>query len=101
MTINITLDSHCKIQSDKYQWILVEDDRMIGFFRDLDSLVQAYFKRKVLTSDAKTISQLLEYHKIVLNNLQQALTPLNIKVEGANSLVRPKNFYGGEKDDSN
>lgn len=92
MAINITLDPHFKIQSDKLQWILVEDNKNIGYYSDLEGLVQEYFKRKLRTSDAKTISQLIEYHKCVLNALNHALAPLNIRVEGENSLVRPKEF---------
>jgi hypothetical protein len=104
--MNITLDSTFKIQADARQWILVEDDRAISYFSDLESLVQEYFKRKLRTSDSKTISQLLEYHKQCLNTLKHALTPLQIRVEGENSLVRPNKIklpknqtlnFGGEK----
>ena len=92
MSINITLDSRYKIQSDTRQWILVEDDRMVEFWVDLGGLIQSYFKRKLKTSEAKTISQLLEYHKTCLSALQRALAPLQIRIEGENSLVRPKDF---------
>jgi hypothetical protein len=87
--INITLDSHFKLQSDKHQWILTEDDRMIEFWNDLEGLIQSYFKRKLRTSDAKTIEHLMEVHKQCLNSLQKALAPLQIEVYGYNSEVRP------------
>ena len=90
--INITLDSRYKIQSDRLQWILVCDDRNVGFFQDLNSLVQEYVKEKLRTSNAKTFTQLEEFNKQSIRTLQRVLTALQIKVEGKNSLVSPKNF---------
>ncbi len=92
MTINISLSKDFKIQSDTHQFILVERDRNIGFYSDLETLIKDYFKRKIRDCDAKTISQLLEYHKQCLNACQRALTPLQIEVHGGNSQLRPKEF---------
>ncbi|MFA6074124.1 MAG: hypothetical protein WC758_08455 [Candidatus Woesearchaeota archaeon] len=90
MTINIPLDSKFKIQSDSRQFILSEGNRAVAFFSDLESLVQFYFKCKILTSNANTINNLIEVHKSCLNALNLALAPLQIKVVGTNSSIRPK-----------
>jgi len=97
MAINITLDKKHKIQSDRHQFILVEDDRYIGFYPDLESLIKAYFKLKILTCEAKTIHGLLEYHKQCLNTLQQLLAPLEIEIVGKKSLLNPKELMEAEK----
>ncbi|MBU4308332.1 MAG: hypothetical protein KJ566_00865 [Nanoarchaeota archaeon] len=92
MAINISLSKDFKIQSDTHQFILVERDRAVGFYGDLETLILDYFKRKILDCDAKTITHLLEVHKNALRTLQQLLTPFKIEVRGVNSQLRPKEF---------
>lgn len=90
MTINISLSKGFRISSDIHQFILFEGSRAIGYYSDLETLIRDYFKRKILDSDAQTITELLEVHKNALRTLQQLLAPLQIEVQGHNSQVRPK-----------
>ena len=79
--INIKLDSEWNLQSDNKQYVLVQLGRNISYHTSLESGILAYFEVKIRGSDSKTIKELLDYHKAVLNSLKQALTPLKIKVE--------------------
>ena len=89
MVVNIKLEGEYRISSDRVQWILLDANRCIGYFEDLESLVKCYFKQKLRMSSAKTISGLIEVHKRSLRVLSSSLQPLNISVKGINAEVRP------------
>jgi len=88
--VNIKLDSQYSIGSDSMQWMLIDGGRYVGYYATLEGCIESYFNRKTRQSNAISISGLLEYQKGVVRQLQQALTPLQIKVEGVNSKLRPK-----------
>ena len=85
MPINIKLDSRHRVESDRHQFILVRDDRNIGFYPYLEDLVREYFLMKVRDCDAKSISHLLEVHKQLIRRLEHLLEPFKIKVVGINT----------------
>jgi len=90
--VNIKLDSSYSIGSDSLQWMLIENGRYVGFYTTLQGCVEAFFNRKTRQSNAINVNGLLEFQKGVIRRLQQALTPLDIRVEGVNSEVRPRDI---------
>ena len=78
--VNIKLDNEWSIQSDSHQYILTQNNRYITFHSTLENAITSWFEKKIRTSEVTTIQSLLNYHKSVLNALQQVLTPFKIKV---------------------
>lgn len=79
--VDIPLDSKTVLSSDSRQWILLIDGRASKFFRTLQAALESYFEAKMRTSSAKSINTLLLRQKEIVAALNNALTPLKIKVE--------------------
>lgn len=97
MTINITLDETFSISADSRQWFLSEKGCSSTYYRDLESLIKYYFNKKVWASNCQSIQELILFYKTLSRACNVALAPLNIKVEGVNSQVRPNKLVGGKK----
>ena len=84
--INIKLDPNWSLTSDTNQFILSYNDKAQSFHTTLENAITSYFQLKIRSSDAKTISGLLEYHKRLLEALCKVLSPLEIEV----TIKKPK-----------
>lgn len=82
--VNIKLDSNYNLESDFKQWIISKDGRNLSFHMQLENAICSYFERKIRGSQAKTISGLVEYHKRVLESLQQSLSRCKIGFDTEN-----------------
>lgn len=82
--VSIQLNQTYRIDSDKYQWILVENDRNIGFFVKLEDLFNALFRRKLRLSNAKRIDDIAQYLKTLDKWAQQLSTQLKSQQEREN-----------------
>jgi hypothetical protein len=95
--VSIKLDAQYSIGSDSIQWMLIDGGRYVGYFSTLEGCIESYFNRKTRQSNAINVNGLIEFQKSVVRQLQHALTPLYIRVEGVNSKVRPKDIRENEK----
>ena len=82
--VNIPLDETYSITSDASQWFLSKKykDRFIvvGHFLSLEDLLKSYVGLCCRLSDAPSIKELIEVHKLVISSLNKALQPLNIGI---------------------
>lgn len=79
--VHIKLCDEWSLESDSRQWILVQGSRYMYFFSNLEDCLKSYFDLKTKCSQTRTISGLMKAQKDILNTLQQALTPLNLRVK--------------------
>jgi len=79
--VNIKLDDSWSLTSDSRQWILNLDERPYTFHTSLENAIKSYFEKKIRSSNAHTISGLLEYHKRVLTSLCKASTSFKIALD--------------------
>jgi len=76
--MNIRLDSRYCISSDKYQFILMLDDRPNKFFVKLEDLIKEYLNMKMRTSEARKLEHLKNYIENVKKQLCEVLQAYNI-----------------------
>ena len=79
--VNIKLDDSWSLTSDSRQWILNFDERGMTFHTKLEYALETYLEKKIRGSNTRTFNGLVQYHKVCLHNLQQALTPLKIEID--------------------
>jgi len=87
--VNIQLDPEWRLESDKHQWILVFNGRNEKFCTSLENAIVTFFELKIRSSEAKSFSALVEYHKQLICKLQQLLTPFQIEIVSKKVCVKP------------
>ena len=86
--MNIPLDNHFSIDSDRLQWILLKEEIPFWFFTDLQSLLQSYVELKMRSSKVESVELLLNYQKKLTTRLSQALNNISGKDLKTNLLIR-------------
>ncbi len=94
--IQINLDSKYSITADKFQWILMKEDRPLWFFTNLESLLNDYLNLKIKEKNIKTINGLSQAYKTQQEHLHKVLTTFNSKHK-LPFLASGKNKMGEEK----
>jgi hypothetical protein len=88
--MNIKLTDSWYIKSDSMNIMLVEvvneRDYIQGYFSTLKGCLEAYIQLKIKKSEASNVQELINYIKALTTALNEALTPLEIKVEVPNKL---------------
>ena len=86
--MNIPLDNHFSIDSDRLQWILNKNSRPYWFFTDLESLLKSYVELKMRSSKAKDIEKLLDYQEKLTERLTQVFSSISLKDLGVKKPIR-------------
>jgi len=102
-SVRIDLDDEWKLGSDPVQWILYKKDKekedeildeegelkstwkegfiAVGFFTTLENALKAYVDAKLRNSAAKSVQELYDYHREVLQSLNEVLKPFEIVIK--------------------
>lgn len=89
ITVRIHLDGQYWLLADELQWILAIKQKSgrfehKAFFGELELLLQEFVLRRLRTSKANSIKELLDNHKMITTALCEVLQPLQIKVVSCN-----------------
>ncbi|MCK5624223.1 hypothetical protein KAI04_00080 [Candidatus Pacearchaeota archaeon] len=91
----IKLDQRYSFSADKFQWILLKDDRPFWFFENLECLLKNYVSLKIKDFNAQDINNLIESINKQQELLHKLLTSLDIG--GKLSILASKKHKFGEK----
>jgi len=102
-TVRIDLDEEWKLGSDSVQWILYKkatdiegeilDEEIeskttwkkgfiaVGFFTTLENALKAYIDARLRKSAAKSVKELYDYHRKILQSLNEVLKPFEIVIK--------------------
>jgi len=83
--VNIALIKGYFIESNEREFILFKKvgnnrKKAIGYYCEIENLLTRVIDMCLYQSNAKSIQELLDYHKEIITQLNKALTPLKIKV---------------------
>lgn len=85
--MNIQLDSNFKLSSDAYQYILMRKYKNSwqcwGYFTKLENSLLEYIQVSLKLSDSKSIDELIQTHKSLLQSVKEAVRPLSVEVKEA------------------
>ena len=100
--VKIDLDEEWKLGSDSMQWILYkkakdkEDEVLddaesktnwkkgfiaVGFFTTLENALKAYIDARLRKSAAKSVKELYDYHREILQSSNEILKPFEIVIK--------------------
>ncbi|RLC75023.1 MAG: hypothetical protein DRI61_15595 [Chloroflexi bacterium] len=102
-SVRIDLDEEWKLGSDSMQWILYKkakekedeilDEEIVskstwkkefvptGYFTTLENALKAYIDAKLRNSAAKSVKELYDYHREILQSLNEVLKPFEIVIK--------------------
>jgi len=69
------------IRSDAKNWRLsIDGSKNPMYYSSLDRCLESYIEHRLRLSDASSVEKLLNFHKLVVKQLNSTLAPLKIKV---------------------
>ena len=102
-SVRIDLDEEWKLGSDSMQWILYKkakgkEDEILdeeieskstwkkefvptGYFTSLENALKAYIDAELRNSAAKSVKELYDYHREILQSLNEVLKPFEIVIK--------------------
>lgn len=75
--MRFVIDKRYVVTRDKYQWVLLQDERPYKFFTTLDHLLITLFNQKISDSKASEIKQVIR----AIKHAEESLCSLSTDIE--------------------